>query len=236
MALMNRVALFLTQIVFSIITPVLLIPRIGNMKFTRSLIAFCFGKSYGNRYDSIIDSFRGKYGLAMAEGLSKAKEMIQDQVDVVADCGTGTGFVTRQVSEQFPSATFIAFDILESMLKQAKKNCAGISTEIYHVQADSFKLPLANESIDLLLVQNTMPCFTEFARVCKPGGICLYVDSSSGWVTETAKSLIRKNKLFGIVIGEKVEMGFWVLARKDGEFLSKNHIGQDRSRHLDSSL
>ena len=217
---MNRLALFLTQIVFSIITPLLLMPRIGNMKFTRSFIAFCFGKSYGNRYDSIIDSFQGKYGLAMAEGLAKVKEILQDRVNVVADCGTGTGFVTKQASEQFSNATFIAFDILENMIRQARTNCKGISTEIYHVQADTFKLPLANDSIDILLVQNTMPCFTEFARVCKPGGICLYVDSSSGWVTETVKNLIRKNKLFKKVIGEKVEIGFWVLAQKASEYQS----------------
>ena len=161
---MNRIAIFLTRIVFSIITPLLIMPRIGHKKITRSLIAFCFGRLYGNRYDTIIDSFKGKYGLAMAEGIAKAEELIKDQIYVVADCGTGTGFVTKQASEQYPDATFLAFDILENMLKQAKKNCKDIPTEIYHVQADTFKLPLANKSIDILLAQNTMPCFAEFAR------------------------------------------------------------------------
>ncbi len=67
----NRFALFASQILFSVITPPLLIPRIANLRFTRSFISFCFGRSYGNRYQTIIDSFQGRYGLAMAEGLKK---------------------------------------------------------------------------------------------------------------------------------------------------------------------
>jgi hypothetical protein len=67
----NRLAHFGTQILFSAITP-LLIPAISERSFTRRLIAFCFGRSYGNRYQSVIDSFEGRYGAAMAEGLKRA--------------------------------------------------------------------------------------------------------------------------------------------------------------------
>lgn len=219
----NRLALFASQIIFSIITPPLLIPAIAKLKFTRSIISFCFGRSYGNRYQKIIDSFQGRYDLAMAEGLRKAKEIAGGNISVVADCGTGTGYVTRQATEIFPHATFIAFDILQGMLLQARDNCKDISTDVFHVQADSFALPLADESVDLLLAQNTMPCFSEFARVCRPGGMIIYVDSSAGWIAGMAKRLIEKQQLFERVLGEKVDLGFYILAQKRDE-------GQDRNK------
>lgn len=220
----NRLALFASQIVFSVITPFLLIPGIAKLRFTRSIISFCFGRSYGNRYQKIIDSFKGRYGLAMAEGLAQAKEIGGDNISVVADCGTGTGFVTRQAAEEFTHATFIAFDILPGMLRQARDNCKDISTDVFHVQADAFTLPLADASVDLLLAQNTMPCFSEFARVCRPGGMIIYVDSSAGWIASMAKRLIEKQRLFERVLGERVDLGFYVLAQKKAEVQKANKI------------
>ncbi len=214
----NRLALFASQAVFSIITPPLLMPRVSNLRFTRSFISCCFGRSYGKRYDTIIASFQGRYDLAMAKALARAKDIFGDGISVVADCGTGTGFVTRQAAEQFPDATFIAFDILPGMLSQARDNCRGFSTSIFHVQADTFALPLADHSVDLVLAQNTMPCFEEFARVCRPGGVIIYVDSSAGWITSTARRLVEERQLFEKVTGERVDLGFYILAQKRGQW------------------
>ena len=211
---LKRLALFASQIVFSVITPPLLIPGIAKMRFTRSLILFCFGRAYGNSYQDIIDSFEGRYGLAMAEGLKKAKAISGDRISVVVDCGTGTGWVTNQAAEQFPDATFVAFDMLPGMLRQARANCESIATDVFHVQADTFTLPLADESVDLLLAQNTMPYFAEFARVCRPGGMVVYVDSSAGWIADLAKRLVEKRQLFEKVSAERVDTGFCVLAEK----------------------
>jgi hypothetical protein len=114
--LFNRIAHFFTQILFSIITPPLLMPRIAKLSGTRFFVSFCFGRLYGNRYQDIIDSFQGRYGLAMEQGLVKAKEMAEDDISVIVDCGTGTGFVTKQAADKFHHVTFIAFDILHGML------------------------------------------------------------------------------------------------------------------------
>ena len=119
--LLARLGHFFTQILFSIITPFLLIPCVAKLFFTRFIISFCFGRLYGNRYQNIIDSSQGRYGLAMAKGLERVKETTEDMISVVVDCGTGTVFVTRQAAEQFPDATFIAFDILYGMLQQARE-------------------------------------------------------------------------------------------------------------------
>lgn len=234
-----RPALFLSQMLFSIITPPLLMPRIAKLRFTRLFISFCFGRAYGNRYQNIIDSFQGRYGLAMAEGLARAKEIAGDGISVVADCGTGTGFVTRQAAEQFPHATFIAFDILEGMLTQARNDCKDIPTDVFYVQADTFALPLADQSVDLLLAQNTMPCFAEFARVCRPGGMIIYVDSSAGWIAKLSKRLVEKHRLFERVMGERVDSGFYVLACKTS--IEKEHSkisikGKTKQQRLTSLL
>src|SRR4030042_6724087 len=95
----NRLALFLSQILFSIVTPPLLMPCIAKLYITRLFISFCFERAYGNRYQNIIDSFQGRYGLPMVEGLAKAKEIAGNKISVVVDCGTGKGFVTKQAAE-----------------------------------------------------------------------------------------------------------------------------------------
>jgi hypothetical protein len=57
---LGALSLFISLILFSIITPFLLMPN------TRHLIAFCCGRAYGSRYQNIFDTFRGRYGSAMA--------------------------------------------------------------------------------------------------------------------------------------------------------------------------
>ena len=51
----------------------------------------------------------------MAEGLSKVKQIAGDSISVILDCGTGTGFVTKQAAEYFPKAKIVAFDLLDGM-------------------------------------------------------------------------------------------------------------------------
>ena len=211
--LLIRLSHFFAQILFSFITPFLLIPWIARLSITRLFIEFCFGRLYGYRYQNIINSFQGRYGLAMAKGLAKVKKIAGDKISVVVDCGTGTGFVTKQASEQFPNATFIGFDILYGMLKQARNNCKDIEKQTFHVQADTFALPFANRSVDLLLVQNTIPWFAEFVRVCRPNGMIIYVDTSSGWITNLAIWLVKRLRIFETVMGEKIDMGFYILVQ-----------------------
>jgi SAM-dependent methyltransferase len=211
--ILSSLAHFFSQILFSVITPPLLIPGIARLSVTRRLVTFCFGRLYGNRYQDIIDSFQGKYGLAMDEGLAKAKVIAGGDVSLVVDCGTGTGFVTKQAADHFPDATFFGFDILRAMLTQARCSCKNVASDVFHVQADTFELPLADRSVDVLLVQNTIPCFDEFARVCRPGGVILYVDTSAGWIADLARRLVERHRLFKRVIADRVGLGFYILAQ-----------------------
>ena len=211
--LFNRLTHFFAQLLFSLVMPPLFIPRVARLRVTRFIIAFCFGRMYGNKYQSVIDSFHGKYGLAMAQGLAKAQELAGDKISVIADCGTGTGFVTRQAAECFPEARIVAFDLLDGMLSQARHNCKEIANRVIHLKADTFALPLADNSVDLVLAQNTIADFEGFTRICRPGGMVIFVDCSAGWIAGLAKALVEKNKLFKTVRGERVAMGFYLLAQ-----------------------
>jgi len=212
--LFNRIGHLFAQILFSILVPPLLIPSIAKLPVTRLFISFCFGRMLANRYQNIIDVYEGKYGLAMAAGLAKVKEIAGEKISVVVDCGTGTGFVTRQAGEQFPHAAIIAFDVVYEMLTKARNNCKDIVSDVFHVMGDAFSLPLADGSADLILAQNTIPCFSEFARVCRPGGMVIFVDTSGGWITSLAEWLVARHGLFETVISERVDLGFYVLAQK----------------------
>jgi ubiquinone/menaquinone biosynthesis C-methylase UbiE len=211
--LFNRLTHFFAQLLFSLVMPPLFIPRVARLRSTRFIIAFCFGRMYGNKYQNVIDSFHGKYGLAMAAGLAKAKALAGDQISVIADCGTGTGFVTRQAAECFPEARIVAFDLLDGMLSQARHNCKEITNRVTHLKADTFALPLADNSVDLVLAQNTIADFEGFTRICRPGGMVVFVDCSAGCIAGLAKALVEKNKLFKTVRGERVAMGFYILAQ-----------------------
>jgi uncharacterized protein YbaR (Trm112 family) len=48
--------------------------------------------------------------------------------------------------------------------------------------------------------------------------VIVYVDSSSGWITQKAKKQVQKYQLFKRVIGEHFDMGFCIVAEKAGDF------------------
>ena len=209
----NRISLFFAQLLFSLVMPPLFVPRVAKLRATRAMVVFCFGRLYGNKYQHVIDSFGGKYGLAMAEGLAKAKEIAKEKISVIVDCGTGTGFVTKQAAECFPDANIVAFDLLDGMLSLARSNCQEVADRVLHIKADTFVLPLADRSVDLVLAQNTIPNFEGFARVCRPDGMVVFVDCSAGWIAGLAKCLVEKSRLFKKVLAGRVAMGFYILAQ-----------------------
>ena len=99
------------------------------------------------------------------------------------------------------------------MLSLARNNCQEIAGRVLHIKADTFALPLADGSVDLVLAQNTIPNFEDFARVCRPGGVVVFVDCSAGWIAALARRLVEKSGLFKKVLAGRVAMGFYILAQ-----------------------
>lgn len=212
--LVDKVTHAFSSFAFGLLTPLLVHPWTANRKVTRAFVAFMFGRAFGHRYDQIIESFGDAYGAPMDRGIQRAVELRSSAgIRTILDCGTGTGFVSAQVARILPNAAVLATDLLVPMLRQARDRCDAAGIDALHVLGDAFALPVADASVDLVLAQNTMPCFREYARVLRPGGVALYVDSSAGWVTPVIRKIVRGLDLFARVEGEQVGSGFVIVAQ-----------------------
>lgn len=99
----------------------------------------------------------------------------------ILDIGTGTGGILPLIMDHFP-ACVVEVDISPMMLKQIqskiKKAQKDNQEKIIHlICADGIKVPLDNESIDVVFCHNVLPHFPdislaikEFRRVLKPDG------------------------------------------------------------------
>lgn len=98
----------------------------------------------------------------------------------ILDLGSGTGFFSKKLQQQYPHATIIALDIAEGMLQFSKLENAHRKTA-FEICGDAEQLPLASQTIDLIFSNcclqwcpNLTALFQECCRVLKPGGIFLF--------------------------------------------------------------
>ncbi|EIJ44315.1 methylase involved in ubiquinone/menaquinone biosynthesis [Beggiatoa alba B18LD] len=108
------------------------------------------------------------------------------QPTVIADIGAGSGHLTRSLSRHYPQAQVYAIDIALPMLQVARQQVPWSFPLIrprrqHFITANATQLPLASNSIDLLvssLMLQWCPdfadVFAEFARVLKPDGVLLF--------------------------------------------------------------
>lgn len=109
---------------------------------------------------------------------------------VVLDLGSGTGFFTEILSSTFKQV--LGLDISTKMLMFAKSKR---SPEIFWLEGDAHKLPLQDNSIDLiysnLVIQWCDPLETvisEILRVLKPGGLFIFTTLVDGTLHELKSS------------------------------------------------
>ncbi|MFO8142970.1 MAG: malonyl-ACP O-methyltransferase BioC [Marinobacter sp.] len=94
--------------------------------------------------------------------------------ETILDLGCGTGWFTRRLATEYPTAAITGADLAPGMLEQAQ--AAGPNTTAW-LNADAEQLPLADHSVDLifsnLMIQwSRRPdvVLEECQRVLKPGG------------------------------------------------------------------
>ena len=97
----------------------------------------------------------------------------------VADVGCGKGRFARIVKEKNPSASVVALDLAEAMLKP-------IPAEIERVAASMTALPLATEAFDGAYATESLEhavdipaAVAELARIVKPGGRIVIIDKNA---------------------------------------------------------
>ena len=106
----------------------------------------------------------------------------QDEV-VFADIACGTAPLLADVTDNFPALRRVAVDLSGPYLQRARRRAG---PETLYVKAPAERLPLADGSVDVLctvyLFHELPPkvrreVAREFARVLRPGGLYLHVDS-----------------------------------------------------------
>lgn len=97
----------------------------------------------------------------------------------VADVGCGKGRFSRIVKERNPSASVVALDLAEAMLRS-------IPAEIERVAATMTALPLATEAFDGAYATESLEhavdipaAVAELARIVKPGGKLVIIDKNA---------------------------------------------------------
>ena len=104
---------------------------------------------------------------------------------VLADIACGTGRLLRFVKQAFPRLQASGYDLSESYLAEARRHILPYKDVTFHA-AMAEKLPLADCSVDVVttvyLFHELPPkiraaAAAEFARVLKPGGRLIFMDS-----------------------------------------------------------
>ena len=116
------------------------------------------------------------------EGLFARLDPVVVEPKTVLDLGSATGGADNALRSQFKPQHIISLDIARNMLRQSIRKRSWLrrlsSCRASHIQADASRLPLADQSIDLVFsnlllpfVDNHDAVFREVARILTKGGV-----------------------------------------------------------------
>jgi SAM-dependent methyltransferase len=208
-------SLWLSQIFFTLaVIPFFALPRLVATRPVRRVLAYAFGRSWAYRYRSVIDFYGPRYGAPLARALERAEALCPRPIETLVDTGTGTRYAATAAALRFPGARTLAFDLYLEMLSQPSYRPSEADERIQRVRSDSRHLPLPDASVDVVLAHNTTPIFAEMLRVCRPGGVVIFVDSAARWMSPIARLTGRRLPGVGHIEAEPCELGFYFVARK----------------------
>ncbi len=106
-------------------------------------------------------------------------DLIKIQPEVIIDIGSGTGRLSRAVSERYPASQLYSLDLAPAMLAYARQQPAPQPTGF--ICADTEQLPFGEQRVDMIISNVTLQwcinleaVFKEFRRVLKPGGLLMF--------------------------------------------------------------
>jgi SAM-dependent methyltransferase len=212
---MNVISRHLGNLFFSLMLwPILRFQKVARSKPVRKFVEVFFGRVLASRYHKVIAIYGPLYGSALSEGLDRVQSNIDGPITRIVDCGTGTGFVTSVVFGRFPEARIVSIDAVPAMLDLARLRFGreGIKAEL--VLADTANIPLPDAWADLVVAQNTTPFFKEFARICRPGGVVLFADSSAQLIVTAAIEAAKRSNMFMDIHAGLSQSGFYVASTR----------------------
>lgn len=112
---------------------------------------------------------------AIGDALLERLSFIRLQPKRILDLGSRHGYVSGQLQQRFPNSQVIAIDACHAMNRITSVNHRDCLT------ADPYHLPLANDSIDLVIAHVLLPALLDYPalwqecqRVLAPGGLLLF--------------------------------------------------------------
>lgn len=119
-----------------------------------------------------IDFLEGGHFQPLADAVIAAAESFAGNRPLVLDVGAGTGYYLNALQERVSVSAAVALDIS----KYALRRSARLLPDALCLVCDVWRpLPVAGESVDLLLNIFAPRNVPEFARVCRDGGVALVV-------------------------------------------------------------
>ena len=144
------------------------------MPLDRLLIRRSFSKA-ANAYEQSAVLQR-----AVGDRLLERLDLLKTPPQRILDVGAGSGRISGLLKKRYPKAYVIALDLAPGMLRAAKRHSSWWRP-FSRVAGDTQSLPIADDSIDLLIsnlclqwVPDLKRAFYEFRRVLRPGGWLLF--------------------------------------------------------------
>jgi malonyl-CoA O-methyltransferase len=117
----------------------------------------------------------------VANALIEHLQPVRIQPARILDAGAGTGICSRLLSRLYPSARIISLDCSSAMLRAGRGRGPRWFSKRAFACGEAESLPLADDSIDLLVSSLMLPScpsadavLAEFRRVLRPGGLLMF--------------------------------------------------------------
>ncbi len=107
---------------------------------------------------------------AIERGLDRLRGAVHARTGTALEIGSGLGTYSQLIDDRF--ADTMAVEIAEEMHRAAHRSTA------HRVLADASRLPVADGSMDAVVMINAFLFPAEVSRVLRPGGVLLWVNSS----------------------------------------------------------
>lgn len=168
----------------------------NNRLPNKQLVAKSFGQA-AMQYDDV-----AVLQCQTADELLDRLSLVKLQPKCVLDLGSGTGRNLSLLAKRYPKARLLALDIAPAMLQQARHNyrqSEGLkrwlpSNKPSYFAGDAEKLPLADNSVDLVFANLTLQwcdprtSFAEIQRVLRPDGLLMFTSLGPDTLHELRQS------------------------------------------------
>lgn len=158
-----------------------------NLLYQKSQIASSFSKA-AMTYDTASHLQKQTGGFL----LEKLNEMILQPKNLL-DVGSGTGYLTQKIANQYPTSKVIGIDISKGMILFSHQNHQ--HPNLSYLCADADHLPFPDHSIHVifsnLMLQwspNLSSTLNSFKRILKPGGYLFFSTLCDGTLFELKKA------------------------------------------------